>query len=135
MEKYVEFVKNNRKKLIVLFVIINILAIIGLFQININPDFNIFMPENSKYKNTLDEMNKMFSNSEQITYLIESNDSKINLNNINRFILFRLIFESLLSIKYVICSELENILFISSRVFLYFEFSGIKILKSGFMLI
>src|SRR6056297_2436513 len=101
MEKYVEFVKNNRKKLIVLFVIINILAIIGLFQININPDFNIFMPENSKYKNTLDEMNKMFSNSEQITYLIESNDSKINLNNINRFRKFQSFLESKEKIKYV----------------------------------
>ncbi len=101
MKKYVEFIKDNRKKLIVLFVLINILAIIGLFQININPDFNIFMPKKSKYKTTLDEMNKMFSNSEQITYLIESNYSEVNLENIKKFRSFQSFLESNENIKYV----------------------------------
>lgn len=101
MKKYVEFVNNNHKKLIVLFIILNILAIIGLFKIDINPDFDIFMPEKSKYKATLDKMNKMFENSEQITYLIESKDSEINLDNIKKFRSFQSFLESRENIKYV----------------------------------
>src|SRR6056297_1831589 len=101
MKNYGEFVKNNRKKLIVLFIIINILAIAGLFQIKINTNFNIFMPEKSKYKRSLDQMNNIFSNSDQITYLIESNESEINLNNIYQFRSFQSFLETQENIKYV----------------------------------
>ena len=69
MDKYINFMQKYRKKLLVIFIIVNILSILGLFQIKINPDFNIFMPEKSEYKETLDKMNKIFVNSEQITYL------------------------------------------------------------------
>jgi hypothetical protein len=101
MKKYVEFINNNRKKLIIIFIIINILAVIGLFRIQINPDFNIFMPEASKYKQTLDTMNQHFSNSEQITYLLESNDSKINIENIKQFRSFQSFLEQQNNIKYI----------------------------------
>ncbi|MCF8008812.1 MAG: MMPL family transporter [Halanaerobiales bacterium] len=101
MKKYVNFMKNNRKKLLVLFVLVNILSIIGLFKININPDFNIFMPKKSAYKETLDKMNNMFANSEQITYLIKSNESNININNLNKFRSFQSFLESKENIKYV----------------------------------
>jgi len=101
VEKYVEFIKKNRKKLIILFVIINIFAVIGLFRIQINPAFNIFMPEESKYKQSLDTMNKHFSNSEQITYLLESNYSKINIENIKKFRAFQSFLEQQNNIKYI----------------------------------
>jgi hypothetical protein len=101
MKKYVAFINNNRKKLIIIFIIINILAVIGLFRIQINPDFNIFMPEASKYKQTLDTMNQHFSNSEQITYLLESNDSKINIENIKQFRSFQSFLEQQNNIKYI----------------------------------
>jgi hypothetical protein len=49
MERYVEFVFNNRKKLLILLVIINITALIGLFQIRLNVDMKAFLPSSSEY--------------------------------------------------------------------------------------
>ena len=101
MKKYVEFVKDNRKILIVIFIMINVLSIIGLFRIQINPDFNIFMPIKSQYKDTLDKMNRYFSNSEQIIFLIESKDLNINIESLNKFRNFQDFLETQDNIKYV----------------------------------
>ncbi|MFO7815417.1 MAG: MMPL family transporter [Halanaerobiales bacterium] len=94
MKKYVGFVKNHRKILFILFIAVNLLAIIGLFRIQINPDFNIFMPEDSIYKKSLDRMGQYFSNSDQISILIESEDSKLDEQNLTKFRNFQAYLES-----------------------------------------
>ena len=101
MEKYVGFIKKHRKRFIVFFILINIIAIVGLFRIKINPDFNIFMPEKSEYKKTMDEMNKYFSNSEQVTFLIKSGNKEINIENLRMFRTFQAYLEKQEDINFV----------------------------------
>ena len=101
MNHYVEFVKNHRKLLFVIFIAVNILAIIGLFQIQINPEFNIFMPEDSIYKETLDKMTQYFSTSDQISFLIESQNSELTPKNLSNFRNFQAFLEQQNNINYI----------------------------------
>ena len=72
MSKYVDFVNNNRIPLFILLVILNILALLGIAQVKINPDFDIFMPEKSTYKKVLDDMQQKFGASNQMIFLLET---------------------------------------------------------------
>lgn len=85
----------------IIFIAVNLLAIIGLFRIQINPEFNIFMPEGSIYKQTLDKMTQYFSTSDQITFLIENRDSELTSKKITTFRNFQAFLESQNNIKYI----------------------------------
>ncbi|MCK4259447.1 MAG: RND family transporter [Halanaerobiales bacterium] len=85
MCKYVDFVKNNRKPLFAILIIINLLALVGIFHIKINPNFEVFMPDQSEYKEVLDEMNQVFSTSDQIMFLVESEGSELTTAMIQEF--------------------------------------------------
>lgn len=71
MSKLVEFYYKNRKKLLVLLAIINIISFIGILKIRLNTDFYLFMSKTSKYKDILEEIEEDFSSSDQINLLIE----------------------------------------------------------------
>ncbi|MCF8000869.1 MAG: MMPL family transporter [Halanaerobiales bacterium] len=101
MKNYVEFVKDHRKLLFIIFITINILAIVGLFRIQINPEFNIFMPEGSIYKETLDKMSRYFSTSDQISFLIETQNYELNPQNISEFRSFQAFLEKQNNINYI----------------------------------
>ena len=71
MEKYIGFIKKNRKILLILLVIINILAIWGVFKIRLDSDFQIFTPTESIYKDKIEAMSKFFPSSDQLIIQIE----------------------------------------------------------------
>ncbi len=101
MNNYVNFIKRYRKPLLGLLVVINILALLGVFQVKINPEFGVFMPVDSKHKKILDEMNKYFPSSEQIMFLVEQNNKDITVDLITKFRNFQTFLESINEIKLI----------------------------------
>ncbi|HOO31545.1 MAG TPA: MMPL family transporter [Thermotogota bacterium] len=71
-DNFVELISRRRKSFIVIFVLINILSLVGIFRIRINTDFTLFMPEHSKAMNAYEEMIADFGSSEQLVFLIRS---------------------------------------------------------------
>lgn len=101
MKKYIEFVKNNRKKLILIFIIINLTVLAGIFQIRINSDYKIFMPEKSKYKAVLDKMNTEYPGSQQLIFLIESDKTEFDLNLVSKLTDLQKFISSMKKVRYV----------------------------------
>ncbi len=101
MSKYVDFIKNKRKPLFAILVILNLLALVGIFHIKINPNFEVFMPDQSEYKEVLDEMNQVFSTSDQIMFLVESEGSELTRAMVQKFRDFQNYLENIESIESV----------------------------------
>jgi len=57
--------------LFVIFVILNLVGIIGITQIKLNTDFSLFTTSDSVYEQRLQEMEELFGSVEQISVLIE----------------------------------------------------------------
>jgi len=86
MNKYTSFIYKNKFILTVLFVLINLIAFIGVLQIRFNTDFSIFSPEESKYEERLENLEEVFGELNQIIILVEheefDEDAIINLRSI-----------------------------------------------------
>lgn len=74
MNSYILFIKKFRKPLLLLLIIMNIIAIIGITKLSISGDFKIFVPEVSENQELLNEMNQLFPSSDQIIYMIPIED-------------------------------------------------------------
>jgi len=72
MKKYTDFIFSYKKVLIVLFMILNIAAIIGIIQIKLNTDFASFSPDESIYEDRLNEIEEMFGELNQLIVLVEA---------------------------------------------------------------
>lgn len=77
MNSYVNFITKFRKPLFALLMIINLTALIGLFRITISSDFEIFVPNDSKHRDILDEYSEYFPNNKQVLIMIEIDDKTI----------------------------------------------------------
>ena len=88
MKKYTDFIFNKKKVLIVLFMIINIVALLGITRIKLNTDFASFSPDESIYEDRLNEMEVIFGELNQLIVLVEVdqiNDSSLsNMSSIQR---------------------------------------------------
>jgi len=71
MEKYITFIKNNNKSLLILFIIINIIAFMGVIRIRFNTDFSIFSSKETVYQDRLDNLEETFGALNQIVVLVE----------------------------------------------------------------
>ena len=71
MKKYVHFINNNKKILIIIFMIVNIIALVGVTKIRFNTEFSIFSTKESVYQNRLDELEETFGDLNQIIVLVE----------------------------------------------------------------
>jgi len=78
-KKYVAFVEKNRKKLFILMILINIVALFGLLRIHISTDFNVFMPKKSHAKELYDKMNQTFQTDEQLMVMVEFENDILNV--------------------------------------------------------
>ena len=76
MKKYIDFIYKARKPLLVLFVLLNVLAIYGLTQIKIETDFDIFKTQNSEYSRNLKVLEENFPSSDQMIVLTEYSDEE-----------------------------------------------------------
>ncbi|MGM0642061.1 MAG: efflux RND transporter permease subunit [Thermotogota bacterium] len=84
MNKYVEFVNKNRLVLTIIFIITIILALLGIRQIEVGNDFNVFKVEGSRYEETMEEMEKYFSTTEQISFMVEFETESLNMDIFNQ---------------------------------------------------
>lgn len=71
MKNYTSIIYKFKPFLIVFIVISIILSLIGLFKVNINTDFAVFGTNDSKYEQTLEELNQSFGNLEQFIIVVE----------------------------------------------------------------
>ncbi|KLO23157.1 efflux RND transporter permease subunit [Marinitoga sp. 1155] len=71
MEKYVDLLLKNKKKLLFLLGIINLIALIGLFHIKINVDMKTFLPTDSNYIKSYDLIEKKYDLSDQLIVMLE----------------------------------------------------------------
>ncbi len=76
-EKFINIVKKHRKIFLIIFIGLNIIALIGVFKIKVNTNFSIFMPAESKELEEYNEMSEKFGSSEQLLFLAQSDESNI----------------------------------------------------------
>jgi len=74
MKRYIDFIYKFQKPLMVLFVLINITAIVGVFNLKIETNFDIFKIEGSIYQQHLDTLEAEFPTSDQMIVMIEDVD-------------------------------------------------------------
>ncbi len=88
MKQYTNFIFKNKKIHIILFIVLNITAIIGLFQIKLDTDFASFSPDQSIYQDRLDEMEETFGELNQLIILVEvdviSEESLADMSSLQR---------------------------------------------------
>ncbi len=86
MKKYTDFIFNRNKLLWVLFIVLNVFAVIGVFQIKLDTDFASFSPDESIYQDRLDEIEDIFGELNQLIVIVEVDeiDSKtmIDMRNL-----------------------------------------------------
>ncbi|QVK19904.1 MMPL family transporter [Mycoplasmatota bacterium] len=71
MRKYVELIYRFKKPFIFIFVLLNVISIVGVTQIELSSDFTIFMPNNSPHNDTLEAMNERFDSSSQLIMMLD----------------------------------------------------------------
>lgn len=101
MEKYAQFLSRHRRPLLAAFVLINILALIGIFRIQLDSGFDVFMPEDSAYKKVMDTMEEYFSSSENIVLLADAGKQELDLQTMEKFREFQQFLEKYEQIEYV----------------------------------
>lgn len=74
MKRYIDFIYKFQKPLLVLFILINITAIIGVFNLKIETNFDIFKIEGSIFQKHLDTLAEEFPTSDQMIVMIEDVD-------------------------------------------------------------
>ena len=89
-KKYTSFVSKNRKKVIALIVVVNLLSVVSLFFISINTDFDLFIPDDSKAKEIYKEMLEYFPESDDTILLVNTKINELNKNLINKLMDFTL---------------------------------------------
>ena len=102
MERYVEFIWRNAKKVMVILIVANIVAFFGLLRLRINPDFRVFMPKNSKQIHLYEKMTKDFGSGDQIALVIEFDSDPMNINSLNHLKEIEKNLESLRSVEAVV---------------------------------
>lgn len=95
MKKYVDFTSKHKKPLLALLIVINIAALIGVIQIKISPDFNIFVPNESVYKDNMEYMNKNFESSDSLIIMTEFDSKNLNMADFSEFLKLQRYLESL----------------------------------------
>ncbi len=71
MKSYVNLLLKYRKKFLLLLIIVNIVAVIGVFRINFDTDFAIFSTKTSVHQELLDKTDETFGGLSQIVILLE----------------------------------------------------------------
>lgn len=82
-EKYTSFVLKNRQRIFTLVLVINILALLGLFRLHFTTEFSILMPQKSHQKEIYDRMNTIFKSGEQLAVMVKMNTDPLSREGLN----------------------------------------------------
>ncbi|MEC9489257.1 MAG: efflux RND transporter permease subunit, partial [Halanaerobium sp.] len=78
-------IKKYRRPLLVIFLLINIIALIGIFQVRIEPGFDVFMPAESEHKTLLEQMEEEYPASQQLIFLLETEADELTVDAMASF--------------------------------------------------
>ena len=99
MNKYTNFVAKNRIALMIFLIIAVIFAIVGINQIKVANDFNIFRVEGSEYEDNQKEMEKYFPVSEQVSIMIEFKQKDLTMEIFQQMIEIQTKLEKIENVK------------------------------------
>ena len=99
MNKYTNFVAKNRIALMIFLIIAVIFAIVGINQIKVANDFNIFRVEGSEYEDNQKEMEKYFPASEQVSIMIEFKQKDLTMEIFQQMIEIQTKLEKIENVK------------------------------------
>jgi len=84
MKKYTDFIFRYKKALFLLFIALNVFAVIGVVQIKLDTDFASFSPDQSIYQDRLDEVEDVFGELNQLIVIVEVDEiSRNSLDDMN----------------------------------------------------
>ena len=83
-QRYIAFVKRKRKYLLIVFLIVNLIAFLGLMKIHISSDFNVFMPKRSQAKEIYQKMSQDFGSTDQVVVMVEFKENVFSVNGIRK---------------------------------------------------
>ncbi|AJG41366.1 RND transporter [Thermotoga sp. RQ7] len=82
-EEYTSFVFKNRKKIFAVVLVLNILALFGLFGLHFTTEFSILMPQKSRQKEIYEKMNGVFKTGEQLVVMVKTNVDPLSREGID----------------------------------------------------
>ena len=74
MKKYINFIYKANKPIMILFALLNLLAIYGLTQLKLETSFDVFKTQDSEYIYNMNVLEENFPSSDQIIVVTEYND-------------------------------------------------------------
>ena len=74
MKRYIDLIYKYQKPFVIVFVLINLIALYGIFHLKIETNFDIFKIENSAYQQHMDILESEFPTSDQIIIMIKDSD-------------------------------------------------------------
>ena len=83
-QRYIAFVKRKRKYLLIVLLIVNLIAFLGLMKIHISSDFNVFMPKRSQAKEIYQKMSQDFGSTDQVVVMVEFKENVFSVNGIRK---------------------------------------------------
>ena len=83
-QRYIAFVKRKRKYLLIVLLIVNLIAFLGLMKIHISSDFNVFMPKRSQVKEIYQKMSQDFGSTDQVVVMVEFKENVFSVNGIRK---------------------------------------------------
>ena len=86
MKSYVDNLLTHRKKFLLLLIIVNIVAVVGVLRINFDTDFAIFSTKTSVHQELLNKTDDTFGGLSQIVVLLEDESfTKEDVLNLSEF--------------------------------------------------
>ncbi|MBN2879558.1 MAG: MMPL family transporter [Clostridia bacterium] len=86
MKKYIEFIYKANKPIMIVFVLLNLLAIYGVTQLKLETSFDVFKTQDSEYISNMEVLEENFPSSDQIIVVTEySDDIKGKLDGFESF--------------------------------------------------
>ncbi|MCD6446745.1 MAG: MMPL family transporter [Candidatus Marinimicrobia bacterium] len=105
MQNYQNFttiIEKKNKPFFVIFALLMLLGIAGLFQLKLNPDMMIFMPNKSEAKNSFDKMNGVFKSGDEMLIVLHTQKDSLDESTSNSIVALSDTLKSLPGVAYVI---------------------------------
>ncbi len=99
MKAYVEFLNKHVRKVMVVLMVVNLVAFLGVLKLRINPDFTVFLPNHSVQRNLYDDMVKIFGTGDQIFVVLEEKADPRNMESLNELLNLEKKIESIDGVK------------------------------------
>ncbi len=101
-QRFSNIMEKNRKPFFVLFVLLMFLSVAGIFQLRVDPDLMIFMPNHSPSKTAFDEMNRVFENGDELIILLHTQKDSLDEQTCSTIVNLHDTLSALPGIAYVI---------------------------------